>query len=511
MKKALFFITAAGCSLLYTPLFSQEKALCDSLGLPGDNLNLYGVLDIFQQCKTLEEFETKINAQDSKVNNIDLNGDNKIDYIKVVDNMHGTAHAIVLQDVINEKETQDLAVIEIDKDNNGKAHIQIVGDEQLYGKNYIIEPKGEEAGNTASGGTPNPGYNLRRSNTYISPDGQTTYINNYYTSENRTVAVYDDGYYADSWPLISYLYMPTYVTYVSPWYWGYYPSFWFAWTPLFWHSYYYGYYYPHYNHYCGYYHRAYGFRNSYAHNYYGQRRSSSAFVNQRREQGGYRSTYSRPDLASAGRLTNTNRLSGRSNSAIGNGRSNSEARQTSSGRNNFAGNNNVNRSERNANTANARSNSDARQTANARNNWAGNNNVNRSERNTNTANARSNSDARQTSNARNNWAGNNSVNRSSGSNRSYYSNSSSRSESGFASHGSPSAPRSSQRSSGGSGFASRSSSGGFSSHSSGGFSSQGGGSRSSFGGGGGSRSSGGGGSRSGGGGGGNRGGGGGRR
>src|SRR5512136_2569208 len=51
------------------------------LGLPGDNLNLYAVMKLFQESETLEAFERNLNAEDSHINNLDLNGDNLVDYI----------------------------------------------------------------------------------------------------------------------------------------------------------------------------------------------------------------------------------------------------------------------------------------------------------------------------------------------------------------------------------------------------------------------------------------------
>lgn len=297
MKNVLFFTTIIGGSFLCSPVFSQEIQTPDSLGLPGDNLNLYGVLDVFQKSETLEEFEKKLNAEDSKVNNLDLNGNDKIDYISVKDNVKGTAHAIVLQVAINEKETQDIAVIEVEKDKNDKVQIQIVGDEALYGKNYIIEPK-DESSKSTSEGTPNPGYTGAKSGNAVSGDKKNTTVtnttNNYYNSNNNADEVW---YPVENWRIIHYIYVPTYVVYVSPWRWGFYPGYWNPWAPLFWHSYYYGYHYPHYNHYYGHYHRSYNYRATTAHDYYGQRRSTSPIVNQRREQGEFRKTYSRPDLA----------------------------------------------------------------------------------------------------------------------------------------------------------------------------------------------------------------------
>ncbi len=45
------------------------------LGLPGDNLNLYAVMDLFRNSETLEDFERGLNDRESRINNLDLNGD----------------------------------------------------------------------------------------------------------------------------------------------------------------------------------------------------------------------------------------------------------------------------------------------------------------------------------------------------------------------------------------------------------------------------------------------------
>ncbi|MCE9539979.1 MAG: hypothetical protein K8R85_12290 [Bacteroidetes bacterium] len=332
MKKALYITTIIGGSFLYSPVFSQEKVAPDSLGLPGDNLNLYGVLDLFQKSETLEEFEKKLNAEDSKVNNLDLNANDKIDYISVVDNVKGSAHAIVLQVAVNEKETQDIAVIEVEKDKDDKVQIQIVGDEHLYGKNYIIEPK-EDASKTTTGGTPNPGYSDGKSgNSGTGGEKKSTVTNttnNYYNSTNGGN---DYWYPVGSWSIIRYMYYPTYTVYVSPWRWGYYPGYWNPWAPLYWHSYYYGYHHNHYHDHYGYYHRSNSYRNNTAHDFYGQRRSSAASVNQRRESGDYRKTYSRPDLAP--KQANDRRSTGddrKSNPNIDNNKQRNDAPNRSNG------------------------------------------------------------------------------------------------------------------------------------------------------------------------------------
>jgi hypothetical protein len=148
MKKILFSLSLFVC--INASLSAQQKAQADSLGLPGDNLNLYAVLDLFRESETLESFEKKLNQEDSKINNLDLNNDDKTDYIKVLDNKEGNTHLIILQVDVTDKEKQDVAVISVDKDKDDKVKIQIIGDSDLYGKDYIIEPNDEAAGKKPS-------------------------------------------------------------------------------------------------------------------------------------------------------------------------------------------------------------------------------------------------------------------------------------------------------------------------------------------------------------------------
>ena len=235
MKRAALFIMFG---LFFIPLLAQQP----ELGLPGDNLNLYGVLNIFQNSPTLEEFESRLNSPDSKVNNLDLNGDGQIDYIHVIDNVNGSIHDIVLRVDINETETQDVAVIEVEKFANNQVHIQIIGDPALYGKDYIVEPRQN---------TPNPGYrgNVEVNTTYYAPA---------------------------SWPIMGFMFAPAYVIWSSPYHWGYYPHYWHPWSPISC-SVYYGYHRPYYHYYA----RTYTYSSPAAHAFYAPHRVSSVYVHQR--------------------------------------------------------------------------------------------------------------------------------------------------------------------------------------------------------------------------------------
>src|ERR1035437_3832317 len=124
MKKFIIICILAALFAAGTTLMAQDKQE-DYLGLPGDNLNLYAVMKLFQDSKTLEEFEKNLNDPNSNINNLDLNGDNLVDYIKVIDNVNGDVHNIVLQDAVSPRENQDVAVITVQRFQNGQVQIQL--------------------------------------------------------------------------------------------------------------------------------------------------------------------------------------------------------------------------------------------------------------------------------------------------------------------------------------------------------------------------------------------------
>lgn len=200
MKKFLLpYLTAAVC-LLWMPAFSQKNDVdsTQKLDLAGDNLDLYAVLDLFTKSKTIEAFEKALNEDGKdRVNNLDLNMDKKIDFIKVVTKKNGDSYQFILQVDVTKTETQDVAVILLDKAKDGKISLQMVGDEELYGKDYVIEPKGN------SSVTANPGYK--------GPDPVTQNV-----EATTTVVV-------QSAPVVQYVYSPAYVPYYPPYYYGYYP------------------------------------------------------------------------------------------------------------------------------------------------------------------------------------------------------------------------------------------------------------------------------------------------
>ena len=206
-KKLLFlFVCFAATSI---PAKAQE----DSTGLPGDNFSLQGALEMFKQASSPEEFEKLINSADKNVNNLDLNEDGEIDYIKVIDRTENNVHAFVLQATVSETESQDIAVIELEKTGDTTAVLQIVGDEDIFGEQIIVEAsdEGDEVAddNNGPGRGPSAGF--------IEP--YRIVVNVFY------------------WPSVRFVYRPVYVPWVSPWRWRHYPGWWRPWRPLAWRVY----------------------------------------------------------------------------------------------------------------------------------------------------------------------------------------------------------------------------------------------------------------------------------
>ena len=104
------------------------------------NLDLKVVAKLFGEAKDLEDFEKKLNDPQQALVNLDLNGDGDVDYIRVIETTSGNKHLIVLQAVLAKDIYQDVASIYVEKDEANNVSVQVIGDEYIYGANYVIEP-----------------------------------------------------------------------------------------------------------------------------------------------------------------------------------------------------------------------------------------------------------------------------------------------------------------------------------------------------------------------------------
>ena len=174
MKKLTTLLMAL--MLMSTALWAEETITVSANSTDiSEGLDLKVVAKLFAEAKNLEEFENMLNNPDSAFCNLDLNGDGQVDYLRVVETGEGNKRLIVLQAILAKDIYQDVASIYVEKDDNNEVSVQVVGDEYVYGTNYIIEP---------------------------------VYVYRPY--------IYD-WFWGSSW-----------YAWHSPWYWGYYPSWWYV-------------------------------------------------------------------------------------------------------------------------------------------------------------------------------------------------------------------------------------------------------------------------------------------
>ena len=198
MKRVFLFVVICLTSMFMAPSIMRADQTVTVTATSTDisqNLDLKTVATLFGQAKDLEQFEQMLNNPDSAFSNLDLNGDGEVDYLRVIETADNNRHLVVIQAVLAKDIYQDVASIFVEKDEKNQVTVQVVGDEYIYGANYIIEP---------------------------------VYIYRPY--------IYD------------WFWGPSWVCWHSPYYWGYWPSWWHPfycvdpflyWDHCYWHHYHY--------------------------------------------------------------------------------------------------------------------------------------------------------------------------------------------------------------------------------------------------------------------------------
>ena len=138
MKIKFFTIAFLG---LTSANFAQDRTIVNANNSEiSDNLDLRAVASLFGDSQNLDDFERRLNDPKLMISNLDLNNDNQVDYLRVIESVEDRTHLIVIQSVLNQDVYQDVATVEVIKDNNNKIQVQVVGDVYMYGQNYIYEP-----------------------------------------------------------------------------------------------------------------------------------------------------------------------------------------------------------------------------------------------------------------------------------------------------------------------------------------------------------------------------------
>ncbi len=95
-------------------------------------LDLDAVTALAKKSKDAADFERLLNNQAEAINNIDLNDDGKVDYIKVTEYGSGDRRGFSLTTEISPGKTQEIATIDFQKEAD-KTVMQTTGNPSLYG------------------------------------------------------------------------------------------------------------------------------------------------------------------------------------------------------------------------------------------------------------------------------------------------------------------------------------------------------------------------------------------
>lgn len=97
----------------------------------GDNLDLQALGELVKNSTSAQDIEDKLNNTGS-INNLDLNNDGNVDYIKVTEYGDGNQKGFSFTVDLPNNESQEIATIEVQRGGGG-AQMNIHGNQQLYG------------------------------------------------------------------------------------------------------------------------------------------------------------------------------------------------------------------------------------------------------------------------------------------------------------------------------------------------------------------------------------------
>lgn len=106
-----------------------------------DGLNLNAVGDLLKKTKSTEEFERLLNDKSTGVNNLDLDEDDKVDFIKVTEYGSGNVRGYSLTTEPAAGEEQEIATIEIEKDASSQGKMEVHGNENIYGQGHYYHSR----------------------------------------------------------------------------------------------------------------------------------------------------------------------------------------------------------------------------------------------------------------------------------------------------------------------------------------------------------------------------------
>ena len=180
MRRILTILTLMTVFSINTVYADENVTIITPTSEAANGLDLHAVSEVFKDTNNLEDFERAINDPDEGINNLDLDGNDQVDYLRVVEEVVKDTHIIILQAAIGEDEYQDVATIEVEKTGDDY-NMHVHGNAVIYGSNYYIAPS--------------------------------------------RVRIH-------TWPIIAWIYRPVYRPYRSVFHWNVHPRWWRPFRPL---------------------------------------------------------------------------------------------------------------------------------------------------------------------------------------------------------------------------------------------------------------------------------------
>lgn len=135
---AIFFFVIVIWSFCTQP--QERNAYYDvnvqTLTPASDGLDLKAVGELLKKAKNAQELEKLLNSPSQGVNNLDLDGDGKVDYISVTEYGNDRVKGFSLTTQPASGETQEIATIEVEKTSDSRADMDIKGNQEIYGQDH---------------------------------------------------------------------------------------------------------------------------------------------------------------------------------------------------------------------------------------------------------------------------------------------------------------------------------------------------------------------------------------
>ena len=128
------FLTNCGNNDRYNNYY--EVSVAQTTHFAASGLDLQAVGDLVKKAKDGPDFERLLNDSKTAINNLDLDEDGDVDYIKVTEYGEGDTRGFSLTVDLSEEEEQEIATIEIEKTGTETATVQTHGNQHIYGHNH---------------------------------------------------------------------------------------------------------------------------------------------------------------------------------------------------------------------------------------------------------------------------------------------------------------------------------------------------------------------------------------